>query len=44
MSDLCGTFVVKFYTEVDMTESAFLNELDSCVDFDTISHYEILEA
>lgn len=44
MSDLRGTFVVKFYTDVDMTEDAFLNELDSSMDFATISHYEILEA
>jgi len=27
-----------------MTEEAFLNELDSSMDFTTISHYEILEA
>ena len=39
-----GTFTVKFYTDVDMTDEAFLNELDSSLDFTTISHYELLEA
>jgi hypothetical protein len=39
-----GTYTVKFYLNVDMTEDAFLNELDSCLDFTTVSHYEVLEA
>lgn len=36
-----GTYTVKFYLNVDMSEDAFLNELDSCLDFTTISHYEL---
>jgi hypothetical protein len=39
-----GTYTVKLYLNVDMTEDAFLNELDSCLDFTTVSHYEVLEA
>ena len=39
-----SVFTVKFFTEVDMTEDAFLNELDSCIDFSTVSHYELQEA
>ena len=39
-----SVFTVKFFTEVDMTKDAFLNELDSCLDFTTISHYELEEA
>jgi hypothetical protein len=42
MSEIRGTFTVKFYTNVDMTEQAFLTELDSCMDFTTVSHYDIL--
>lgn len=38
-----GTYTVKFYLNVDMTEDAFLNELDSCLDFATVSHYELQE-
>lgn len=38
-----SVFTVKFFTEVDMTEDAFLNELDSCIDFSTVSHYELQE-
>ena len=36
-----STYTVKFYLDTDMTEDAFVNELDSCLDFTTISHYEI---
>lgn len=38
-----GTYTVKFYLNVDMTEDVFLNELDSCLDFTTVSHYELQE-
>jgi len=36
-----GVFTVKFYTEVDMTTPEFAGQLDSMVDFTTISHYEL---
>ena len=39
-----GTYTVKFYLNVDMTEDDFLNKLDSCLDFTTASHYELVEA
>jgi len=39
-----STYTVKFYLDVDMTEDAFLNELDSSIDFTTVSHYELQEA
>lgn len=39
-----SVFTVKFFTEVDMTDTAFVNELDSTLDFTTISHYELQEA
>ena len=39
-----SVFTVKFFTEVEMTEDVFLNELDSCIDFSTVSHYELQEA
>ena len=39
-----SSFTVKFFTEVDMTDNAFVNELDSTLDFTTISHYELKEA
>lgn len=38
-----GTYTVKLYLNVDMTEDVFLNELDSCLDFTTVSHYEVVE-
>jgi len=38
-----GVFTVKFFTEVDMTDQAFVNELDCTLDFMTISHYELQE-
>lgn len=36
-----NVFTVKFFTEVDMKENVFLNELDSCLDFMTISRYQL---
>jgi hypothetical protein len=38
-----GTYMVKFYLNVDMTEDAFINELDSSIDFTTVCHYELQE-
>ena len=36
-----GTYNVRFYLESDMTRDAFINELDSCLDFTTVSYYEL---